>query len=369
MDQNEILSGQLDIEMTNMATTDANTEIKIVKEIEPNERASLLDAFRGAISGKVDTSLTIENEQTNLVEQMREAVIKTFNENEIENEGKTHLQMLAEKQGKQLKELPTLEDARTPDQELEFLKVLVGNINSVCGINDQRDISSSLGITPNMSLELNCMDCSMSTWVLVHEAKRKNIDIKFGSPIGHAVGIVKLSDGRTFYADGQKGFVEKIKVTEHELGKSKIIEIENYRDIQERMLDKNNEKEFFPQYVFIDALGGVSATMSNLHSMLYEQYTGELTDEVILKYIGEENTLAGSGLLTEEVRRKVETIRAEIGSMQPFAREFQKRTKDIDKDRMLDIKDELLFPDADKFRDSIFCKVDDLRRNGQRNSY
>ncbi len=368
MDYGEMDVGIQNSEDKKVVNADMKTETKTGNEIRLHESVSLLNAFTHAISGKENVSETPETNPKDLVGKMREIVFRTFEENETENQGKTHLQMLAEKQDKQLKDLPDLPlvaEERTAKDELDFLTVLVSNIHEVQN-------GSSLGITPNMSLELNCMDCSMSTWVLVHEAKKKNINIEFGSPIGHAIGIVTLSDGRTFYADGQKGFVEEIKVTEREVGTSKVLEIENYREIQDRMVDNKGEKEFFPQYVFVDSQGGVSATMSNLDSMLYKQFTGEITDEIRKKY--------NPGYI-----REVEVLK-------PFAIDFQKDAQSIGQNKVestmlsesvnLTPEDEIKFKkmrmeeikitisqDLTTFRECEEYKADSKRLNGPKTSY
>ncbi len=330
-------------------------------ELALHERVSLLNAFTVAISGKENGGTAPENEPEKLVEQMRDIVFETFENNEKQT-GKTHLEVLAEKQGKKLEALPTLGLERTSDDELSYLKVLVRNIHEV------QNEKSSLGITPNMSLELNCMDCSMSTWTMIHEAKKVGLNVEFGSPIGHAIGIVTTGDGRTFYADGQKGFVEEINIGEETLvNGSKIIEIVNYRDIQDRQVDRRGEKEFFPQFVFVDSQGGVSATMSNLDSMLYKQHTGNITDEERKKY--------DSGYIEE-----VETL-------QPYAKQFKKDVAVIGnnevyegeelvidvllrepRERMEEIK-KALSPDLDQFRKSEQYKKDQDRKSGSRDKY
>ena len=307
-----------------IVNADTKTETNAGNEIKLHESVSLLKSFTLAVSGKENLTETPDTDPNDLVDKMREIVFKTFEDNEKAT-GKTHLEVLAEKQGKQLRGLPQLQENRTPDEELEFLRILTNNIHEVQN-------GSSLGITPNMSLELNCMDCSMSTWVMVYEAKKRGIKVDFGSPIGHAVGIFELADGSKFYADGQKGFVEEITTKVETLpGGSKIIEIVNYESIQVRQKEYNGVKEFFPQYVFVDSQGGVSATMSNLDSMLYKQFTGEITDEIREKH--------SPGYIEE------------VEVLQPYARVFQNEAASIVKERMEEIKQKLS-PDLVLFRQS-----------------
>ncbi len=212
----------------------------------------------------------------------------------------------------------------------------------------------------------------MSTWTLVHEANKKGLEIEFGAPIGHAVGIVTLVDGRQYYADGQNGFVEEIKTNIINLSNgSRILEIINHGDIQKGQVYPSGEKRFFPKFVFVDKDGGVSSTMSNVDSMLYKQRGG--TDDEILKDYRDEasRVIKSKGIIGDEadkIMSQYEKEASKVIKLQPYAKEFKKRVENIDLDEMENIKGEL-FPGLEEFRNSPQYKNDEIRKNGPSSDY
>lgn len=229
--------------------------------------------------------------------------------------------------------MPTLTSDSSADEQLQFLRLLTANIHAV-----QNRVMG--GITPNLSRELNGMDCSMSTWVMQHETKKAGLQFAWGSQVGHAVGIITLKDGKTYYADGQGGFVEEIEYSEVPLlHGGKIITIKNHEDIQKR------HRNFFPKHVFSCEYGGVTATLTNIDSMIYKQYIGDITDEVRKQY-GED------ALIVEQ--------------LQPFAKEFQSTVDAYDGEENKQILNHLLdelFPSAASFRASEQAIEDTNRLN------
>lgn len=188
-----------------------------------------------------------------------------------------HINFLAAQQGTQCKEVPHLEPNATAEQELAYIRAVVNNIFLVQGKNNA-------GITPYLSRQVGGMDCSMCTWVLQHELTKANIQCEWVAPIGHAAGLITLKNGETFYADGQNGFVEKVEVqVVEQTYKLRVLKVINSRNIQE------SRGEFFPEYLFIHEHGGVLVMLSNMNSMLYSQYTDELTEE-IKEQLGEEDS-------------------------------------------------------------------------------
>jgi hypothetical protein len=242
-----------------------------------------------------------------------------------------HLAYLAEKQGKTLTPLPELTPESSADDQLRFLQTLTANINAV----QNRTMA---GITPHLSKELSGMDCSMSTWTMQHEAKKAGLNFAWGSPVGHAVGIVTLKDGQRYYADGQGGFVEKVDVEEVPLlHGGKILTIKNHAEIQDK------HKNFFPKHVFSSDNAGVAATMTNIDSMLYKQYLGDITEDIRNQY-GEDAVI--------------------VEQLQPFARAYQEQVAQLDpkaEKKVLNQMSDSLFPNVNDFRNSSQAKEEETR--------
>ncbi len=219
----------------------------------------------------------------------------------IDRELEGHLALLAKQQNKELPPLIELRAEATPAEQLSYVQQVTARVHAVQNGNNAC-------ITPRLSRELNGMDCSMSTWAMRHEltqpsAQRAGITFAWGAPTGHSVGIVTLSDGETFYADGQGGFVEKIDVGVRQISdESKVFDIQNWEEIQSR------HSAFFPRYVFSGQTIGVAATIGNVDSMLYKQYLGPITDDVRKKY-GED------ALIVEQ--------------LQPYARATQEKLRAV----------------------------------------
>ncbi|MDO8598638.1 MAG: hypothetical protein Q7S02_00855, partial [bacterium] len=200
-------------------------------------------------------------------------------------------ELLARQQGKELPALPDIQSEASPEEQLTFVRALTERIHAVQNRNNAC-------ITPRLSREFNGMDCSMSTWVMQHELAKAGVAFEWGSPVGHAVGIVTLRNGDRYYADGQGGFVERVTVDELPLPEGgKVLEIGNWREIQER------RPSFFPRYVFVMPNGDVQSTIGNMDSMLYKQHLGPISE-------------AQRRMRSEEDVRIVEQL-------QPYARKLQ----------------------------------------------
>jgi hypothetical protein len=336
-------------------------------------RVQLIDGWCGAISGDENRDEVTGKSANELVGIMREQLFDELRKEESDF-GMSHLEILAEKQRVKLEDYPEVDVSSSVEDKLRFVKVLAENINKVQNRN-------SLGITPKISRELNCMDCSMSTWVMIHEANKKGIDIEFGAPLGHAIGIASLGKDK-YYADGQKGFVEKIDTEEILLPNgSKLLKIVNHEEIQ----DRQREGEFFPEFVFVDKDGGVSATMTNIDSMLFknseygkhtkeeiERHFTELADNELAKLEEkkqQELLLEGVQVnvveekhkgMVENVRRRYEQDARTYTSLLPYIKEFSDRTSEIQREEMEKVKQELS-PDLEEFRSSDEYKKDEER--------
>lgn len=194
----------------------------------------------------------------------------------VDGELDGHLELLAQRQGKELPPLPELRDGASPEEQLAFVRVLTERIYAVQNENNAC-------FTPRLSRDLNGMDCSMSTWVMQYELAKTDIQFEWGSPVGHAIGIVTLRNGERYYADGQGGFVEHIDTVERALPSGGlVIEIANWQEIQEQ------RPSFFPRYVFVMPNGDVESTIANVDSMLYKQHLGSITDAQ-RQELGQEN--------------------------------------------------------------------------------
>ena len=245
------------------------------------------------------------------------------------------LDYLAQRQDVQLETLDSVDQDSSPDDQLKFIRVLTANIHKVQ--NNQHG-----AITPRISRDLNGLDCSMSTWVMQHEIKKVGLNFRWGAPIGHAVGILNLSSADIYYADGQNGFVEKIEVTENSIGNGAIVlTINNYKEIQER------QPRFFPKYVLTGPNVDVGSTMTNIDSMIYKQYLGEITQE-----------------MEKKLGKDVEVII----QMQPYAIEFQEEmshfSNDVNKTAINNLMDEM-FPELKQFREMSLVKADEKRMNNR----
>lgn len=214
----------------------------------------------------------------------------------VDNELEGHLETLARQQGKELRPLPELRAESTPEEQLDFLRQLTARINAVWNENNA-------GITPRLSRELNGMDCSMSTWVMRHELAKTGLKFEWGAPTGHSIGMVTLSNGETYYADGQGGFVEQVEVESRPIaGDVKVLEIKNWQEIQSR------HQTFFPRYVFSSPDMGIVLTLGNLNSMLYEQHLEKVTDAEKIQY-------------SEDARI--------VEQLQPYAQGYQERLRPL----------------------------------------
>lgn len=246
------------------------------------------------------------------------------------------LDYLAQKQDVQLETLDRVDQDSSPDDQLKFIRVLTANINKVQ--NNQYG-----AITPRISRDLSGLDCSMSTWVMQHEINKTGLNFRWGAPIGHAVGILNLSNTDIYYADGQNGFVEKIKITENPIGNGAIVlTINNCEEIQER------QPRFFPKYVLTGPNIDIASTMTNIDSMIYKQHIGVIPE-----------TIVKLGKATDVITQ-----------MQPYAIEFQQAISPLDKNNnktlINGVIDEL-FPELEKFRSLPEVKMDKKRLNNRSN--
>ena len=259
-------------------------------------------------------------------------------ERELEQSLEGHLEYLARQQNKELSPLPQLSQEATAQEQLEYMQILVGNIYAVQNGN-------SAGITPKISKELNGMDCSMSTWTMKHELAKTNIKFAWGMPVEHAVGIVKLADEKLYYADGQNGFIEQVEADIKELPEGgRILQIKNYKEIGDR------RKPFFPEFVFVFKNGGVASTMSNIDSMLYKQYVGEISEKQKQVYSPEDIRI--------------------VEQLQPYAMRYQDVMKKIESESIREGKSpvnkaiEVLCPEVHQSYDSEQARADSERLRG-----
>lgn len=304
-----------------------------IESLSPEFKQAFLEAWSKAVAGKSTETSTGGSEADYI------NALKKVTDNELED----HLVNLAKQQGKTLTILPEGTDLTSPAGQLACLENLTRNINAVQNANNAC-------ITPRLSRELNGMDCSMSTWTMLHELKKAGINAEFGAPVGHAVGIVTIG-GERYYADGQKGFVVKIDSEDVPISEdSRIVKIKNADELFTQL--KTRGEVFFPNAVFVSEKGGVAATMTNLDSMLYKQYTGEITDEVRQEY-------------GPDIRY--------VEQLAPYAREYQGALRDFqisgtDKSPVNEMIDTLT-PDISTFRKSPEAKADQARLNGEPNPF
>jgi hypothetical protein len=162
---------------------------------------------------------------------------------------------------------------------------------------------------------------------------------------------------------------------------SKLLKIVNHEEIQ----DRQREGEFFPEFVFVDKDGGVSATMTNIDSMLFknseygkhtkeeiERHFTELADNELAKLEEkkqQELLLEGVQVnvveekhkgMVENVRRRYEQDARTYTSLLPYIKEFSDRTSEIQREEMEKVKQELS-PDLEEFRSSDEYKKDEER--------
>ncbi|MDO8622099.1 MAG: hypothetical protein Q7R80_02615 [bacterium] len=226
------------------------------ERLSPELRHAFLSTWSEVISGKVPDARVVEASGSFI------GTVRHLFQAELDG----HLENLAAQQGIELPPLPSLPPEATAEAQLDFVRALTTRIHVAQNGNNAC-------FTPRLSRELNGMDCSMSTWVMQHELRKVGIEVTWGSPVGHAIGIVTLRNGEQYYADGQGGFVERISAEARPLPDGgSVLDITNWRDIQGR------RPSFFPRYVFVTPDGDVAATVANIDSMLYKQHLEPITE-------------------------------------------------------------------------------------------
>lgn len=259
---------------------------RIFLEVPPELRRAIFSTWSDIVTGK-----GVEQEAPATAAEFA-ARMNTLVDSELEG----HLEVLARQQGKELPSLPELRAESAPAEQLDFLRQLTARINAVQNGNNA-------GITPRLSRELCGMDCSMSTWAMRHELAKTDLKFEWGAPTGHSIGMITLSNGETYYADGQGGFVEKVEVESRPIADDvKVFEIKNWQEVQSR------HPNFFPRYVFSSPNMGVVLTLGNLNSMLYEQRLEKVTDAEKTQY-GEDARI--------------------VEQLQPYAASYQERLRPL----------------------------------------
>ncbi len=190
-----------------------DTEIPAIKleskELSPVEIGQLsgvaIEAIRGARSATEVTEENfkqeIERSILNGVRGLPEALAKkleTVDASLLNQKAKELLSQITEEQDLQ----------RLAKLQIELIYQYIGVISRVQNGGDR-------GFIPSVAIEVEGLDCSLSVWALkekLQSAGVQNISFEFGYPPGHAVGVIKVADGRQLYVDAQNGFVEEVQL-------------------------------------------------------------------------------------------------------------------------------------------------------------
>ncbi len=179
------------------------------KELSPVEIGQLSGVAIEAISGaKSEKKVTVENfkqeiEQSilNGVRGLPEALaekLKTVDASLLNQKAEELLSQITKEQNPQ----------RLAELQTELIYQYIGVISRVQNGGDK-------GFIPSVAKEVEGLDCSLSAWALkekLQSAGVQKISFEFGYPPGHAVGVVKVADGRQLYVDAQNGFVEEVQL-------------------------------------------------------------------------------------------------------------------------------------------------------------
>lgn len=183
------------------------------KESKESSRASLsqtasIEAIGGDIVEQVQ--MNVEEYKEALEQAMLEAVQNLPDElaNELGTIDASALEQRAKEIQKALRQEG--EEKKRAELQIELIYQFITLISRVQGPGDK-------AITPALARELKEMDCSLSAWSLKEKIANsgvKDLDFEFGYPANHAVGMVKLADGRQLYVDAQNGFAVEVTLSE-----------------------------------------------------------------------------------------------------------------------------------------------------------
>jgi hypothetical protein len=171
---------------------------------------------------------------------------------------------------------------KTTDAD-ELAKLQQELIFQYCAIISRVQNGGDRGITPAVAEEVGGIDCSLSAWCLKEKLQGvPNLTYRFGSPTGHAVGIVTLANGETLYVDAQNGFavnVQMKQVSDEKVSKTAypIYEVDESRSKRvtgnlpgegEVSMTRSDGCDYVPKHFGVRE-DGLHMTIGNFHMLLH----------------------------------------------------------------------------------------------------
>lgn len=177
------------------------------KELTPEETRQLAGVAIEAISGqKLEGEITAANLEEKIENSILDGV-RGLPESLAEKLNTVDASLL---NGKATELLTQISQEQNPQRLAELQTEL---IYQYIGVISRVQNGGDKGFVPSVAKEVGGLDCSLSAWALkekLQSAGVSNISFEFGFPPGHAVGVIKVADGRRLYVDAQNGFVEEV---------------------------------------------------------------------------------------------------------------------------------------------------------------
>jgi len=179
------------------------------KELTPEEARQLAGVAIEAVSGKkLEGELTTENIEEKIENSILDGV-RGLPESLAEKLNTVDASVLNGKAAELLSQISQEQNPqRLAELQTELIYQYIGVISRVQNGGDK-------GFVPSVAKEVDGLDCSLSAWALkekLQSAGITNMSFEFGYPPGHAVGVIKVADGRRLYVDAQNGFVEEVEL-------------------------------------------------------------------------------------------------------------------------------------------------------------
>lgn len=119
------------------------------------------------------------------------------------------------------------DDSKRAEIELRYIKEIQKSMTEFSKSFRSRNEVTTWNSWPSLMKETGSYNCVGGTLVGIHFLEKAGIEHFYGGPVGHAVNVVKLSDGRLVYADFTNQTVKEVASEEIEIESISALKIDD----------------------------------------------------------------------------------------------------------------------------------------------
>ena len=167
------------------------------------------------------------------------------------------------------------------DFQKEFLRELVAQINKIPSGRWSIDFEKTI-----KTGRINCSCCSALLGLILESTKEatKIKNIEYGLPVGHAVNVVDLINGRTFLLDSREGIIEELTKENTEIKQYNNLKIYEIREMKGKRVYQIIPVLPLKEGVLVSYLGNLGAAYICYQEKIPESWKNFIREEDLKEY-------------------------------------------------------------------------------------